>query len=290
MTLVVGATGVLGFEVCRRLRSKDVQVRALVRPGSPRERELVDIGVEIAYGDLKDRPSLDAACRDMERVISTATAMTRKGDSLKTVDCDGHLDLVRAAQLARVRHIVYTSVSPEANPRAVLVRYKRRVERAVRESRMVWTVLQPAAFMETWFGPAAGWNLDEGKIRMVGPGTATFNPVSLADVAEFAAMTAVQPETERRVIPIGGPDVVTPMAAVRVFEEVLGRKLEVSHVPAAVIGAVGTILRPFNPAFSSLLALAAGASHGEVINMSLVLSEFPVELTTLREFAERANA
>lgn len=286
MTLVVGATGALGFEVCTRLRARGLPVRALVRGGSDREPALAALGVEFVRGDLRDPASLEAACSGVSRVITTANAVVprRDGDTLKSVDLDGHLSLVRVADLAGIEHFVYTSVSSEANPRAVLVRYKRRVERAVRESGMEWTILQPAAFMETWFSPAAGWDLVEGRVRLIGPGTVKSNPVSMCDVAEFTALAAARDDLRRRVIPIGGPDIVTALEAVRLFEDVLDRKIVVKHVPAAVIRLASRFLRPFNPALSSLMALAAGTGEDEVIDMALVLAEVPVELTPLGNY------
>ncbi|MCK5406043.1 MAG: SDR family oxidoreductase [Candidatus Krumholzibacteria bacterium] len=289
MTLVVGSTGALGFEICRRLRSEDSPVRALVRPGALREGALHRLGAEIVYGDLKDPPSLEAACRGITSVITTANAMTsrQQGDSLRSVDRDGHLSLLKAAKACGVQHFVYTSISSEASPRAVLVLVKRQIERAVRESGMTWTILQPAAFMETWFSPMAGWEVEKGRVRLVGPGTAKFNPVSLGDVASFAVLGANRSDLERRVISIGGSDVVSPLGAVRIFEEASGRKLVVKHIPVGLVAAAGVILRPFNPVLSSLLALAAGSERGDVIDMALVLSEFPVTMTSLREFAQR---
>jgi len=286
MTLVVGATGALGFEVCTRLRARGLPVRALVRGGSDRERALAALGVESVRGDLRDPATLNSACGGVTRVITTANAVVprRKGDTLKSVDLEGHLNLLRAAESSGVERIVYTSISSEANPRATLVRYKRRVERAIRESGLEWTILQPAAFMETWFSPAAGWDLDEGQVRIMGPGTTKSNPVSMCDVAEFAALAAVREDLLRRVIPIGGPDIVTALEAVRLFEDVLERKIAVKHVPAGVVGLASRILRPFNPALSSLLALAVGTGEDEVIDMALVLAEIPVELTPLGNF------
>lgn len=104
MLLVVGATGVLGTEICSRLRALDCPVKALVRTGSPRAGALEALGVELVYGDLKNSASIETACRGVDRVITTANAMSsrRRGDSLKSVDRDGHLTLVRAAKdLAR---------------------------------------------------------------------------------------------------------------------------------------------------------------------------------------------
>jgi NADH dehydrogenase len=201
------------------------------------------------------------------------------------VDLSGHVSLVRAAQAAGVEHFVYTSISSEATPHAVLVRYKRRVERVIRESGMAWTVLQPAAFMETMFKPSAGWDIDQGRVQIVGRGTARFNPVSRDDVAEFATLCVVREDLQRRVIPVGGPDVVTALEVVALFEELSGRQMTVKHLSAARCGLTARILRPFKPVLSSIYALAAGNARDNVIDMALVLSEIPVGLTTIRQFA-----
>jgi len=65
MTLVVGATGLLGLEICRRLASAGKSFRAMVRKTSdPAKRELLrQLGAELVEADLKDRQSLDRACR-----------------------------------------------------------------------------------------------------------------------------------------------------------------------------------------------------------------------------------
>src|SRR5881398_1498634 len=100
MNLVIGATGVLGSEICRQLRAQGLPVRAFVRRGSAREGELVALGVEIAHGDLRQPATLDAACRGVTCVFSTATAMGSKDRSLtlRAIDHDGQLAVVAAAK------------------------------------------------------------------------------------------------------------------------------------------------------------------------------------------------
>jgi uncharacterized protein YbjT (DUF2867 family) len=285
--LVVGATGRLGSEICARLCARDIPVRGLVRRGSPREHQLIELGVEPVYGDLKDPWGLEAACRGVDCVVTTASAMSsrREGDNLKSVDRDGHISLIRAAKAAGVDHVVYTSISPEANPHAVLVRHKRRVERVLRESGMEWTVLQPAAFMETMFSASAGWDVGRGIVYIIGPGTTPFNPVSMYDVAEFAVRSVVREDLRRRVIPVGGPDVISALEAAGTFGEITGRKIEVRHLSATRAAITARLLRPFNPVRSSILYLALGGGHDDVIDMALVLSEIPVDLMTFRQFA-----
>jgi NADH dehydrogenase len=69
MILVVGATGMLGSEICRLLAEDGRPVRALVRETSNPDRiaALSSLGAELVHGDLKDRRSLDAACRGGDR-------------------------------------------------------------------------------------------------------------------------------------------------------------------------------------------------------------------------------
>jgi NADH dehydrogenase len=289
MNLVVGATGLVGSEVCRRLRERGLPVRALVRPGSPREATLGGIGAEIAHGDMKDAASLEAACRDVATVVSTATSTKsrRGGDSLESVDRTGQLVLLDAARRAGVRRFVYVSLSPNLPANNPLVRYKHEVEAAVRSSGLAWTILQPSCFMEIWFGPALGWDVAGGKARVFGPGTAPVSFISALDVAEFAVLAATRPELQGRALPLGGPAPVSPLDAVAIFEEATGRRFKVQHVPVPVIKTMSLLLRPFDPITSSLMSLGAAVAKGDVIDMAQVRGEFPVKLVSVRDYAAR---
>ncbi len=63
-TLLVGATGLLGPEICQRLTGAGHQVRALVRSTADAQKRaaLEALGVELVEGDLKDAASLARAC------------------------------------------------------------------------------------------------------------------------------------------------------------------------------------------------------------------------------------
>src|ERR1700755_2959893 len=97
MILVIGASGVLGMEICRRARGEQHDVRALVRKSTAPERiaQLEAAGVKLVYGDLKDASSLERACAGVDQVISTAssTQSRAEGDSIETVDLQGQLSL-----------------------------------------------------------------------------------------------------------------------------------------------------------------------------------------------------
>lgn len=291
MILVVGATGVLGFEVCRRLRARQLPVRALVRAGSPRERALVDLGVEIAHGDLRAPASLAAACRGADTVISTATAMGSSDRSLtlRAVDHDGQLALVAAATAAGVRHFVFTSVSPRLQPSAPLVRYKREVERALRASGMRWTILQPNAFMDIWLGEKLGWDHRAGRATIMGPGTAPLSWIAVADVAEYAVRAVDDTRLHDKDLPLGGPDALSPNEALRVFEEVSGRRYRVMRVPTVMLRVLGPVAALVNEQIASGMGLGAQTAGGDVTDSPLQRA-VGVPLTTLRDYATRTVA
>src|SRR5688572_29157182 len=111
MVLVVGATGLVGGEVCQSLARRGEQVRALVRATSAKEKidALRSCGAEPWVGDLKDPDSLSAACRGVDAVISTAssTLSRQAGDSIESVDSAGQMNLVNAAKAANVERFIF---------------------------------------------------------------------------------------------------------------------------------------------------------------------------------------
>src|SRR5262249_46119196 len=106
--LVVGATGVLGMEVCRQLAAAGKNVKGLVRTSSQKEKVdgLRELGVETVTGDVKDPQSLYRAFQNVDAVITTATSTIshREGDSIATVDLAGQLDVAEAASGAGIQH------------------------------------------------------------------------------------------------------------------------------------------------------------------------------------------
>jgi len=110
--LVVGATGVLGMEVCRQLAAAGKKVKGLVRTSSQKEKvnALHEVGVQTVTGDMKDLQSLYRAFQNVDAVISTATSTIshQQGDSIETVDLSGQLNVAEVASVARVQHVVPT--------------------------------------------------------------------------------------------------------------------------------------------------------------------------------------
>jgi dihydroflavonol-4-reductase len=109
--LVTGATGFVGAAVARALLREGWQVRVLVRGGSDRSN-LQLLALEIAVGDLSERPSLDRALADCGALFHVA-ADYRLGApdprQLYSTNVEGTRNILLAARQAGVESTVYTS-------------------------------------------------------------------------------------------------------------------------------------------------------------------------------------
>ena len=288
MILVAGSTGVLGFEICRRLRERNKAVRALVRRTSLPERieALKGLGAEIAIGDVKDPVSLDAACKGIETVVSTVTAVTtaKPGDSFEATDGAGTINLVDAARRAKVKQFVFVSFETDDVPDAPLVKAKRDAERHLRESGIEYTILQPALFMESWLGPMLFGDPVTATARIYGEREVKFRYVAVADVAEVAVQSIDNPKARNTKIPFGGPEELSQRDAVHVFEEVFDKPFAVAEVPESALEEQWkSATDPFTKSFSALML---GAARGKAAGRELS-RDFAVRMTRVRDFVER---
>lgn len=109
--LVTGASGFVGAAVTRALLQAGWGVRVLLRPSSDR-RNVLELPVEIATGDLSDRQSLTVALQDCA-VLFHVAADYRLGaprpQSLYRTNVDGTRNVLEAARLMRIKRVVYTS-------------------------------------------------------------------------------------------------------------------------------------------------------------------------------------
>ena len=285
MILVVGATGLVGVEVCQRLMRRGEPVRALVRETSSKEKveALRSSGVELCVGDLKDPQSIVAACRGVNAVISTASStLTRQpGDSIQSVDAAGQLNLVNAAKDANVGRFLFVSFRRTPGISFPLGDAKAQVENAV--ASLNFTVIQASWFMEVWLGPALGFDYANAAARIYGPGTSPISWVSFRDVAEMCAIAIRHPAAQRKTIEFGGPEALSPLEVVARFERIAGRPFRLEHVPEAALraqfeGATDSLQKSF-------AALMLGYLHGDAMNMAPVVDTFGIKVTSVNEYA-----
>lgn len=290
MNLVVGATGLLGSEICELLAAEASPVRALVRPTSnpAKVEKLRGFGVEIVRGDLKDRSSLDAACRGITAVISTAssTLSRQEGDTIQTVDRNGQLNLIDAAKGAGVKRFILISF-PNMDVEFPLQNAKRDVEQHLKECGLNYTILQPTFFIEVWLSAALGFDAANATAQIFGSGQNKISWISYQDVAKFAAASLDNPTAENAVITLGGPEALSPLEVVKIFEEEGGRPFAIQHVQEEQLRAQKDSAE--DPLQESFAGLMLAYAQGQAIDMRETLRKFSVQLTPVGEYAGRQS-
>ena len=273
MDLVVGATGVVGKQIALKLAEQGRTVRAMARGGASRAeaKPLLDAGIEIVEGDVTRPDTLPPACAGIEIVLCTVTSMPHgRDDGLRRVDLDGTLALIGAAESAGARKFVYTSYSGNIQEDCPLTTAKRSCENRLLASTMSAVILRPSYFMEAWLSPHLGFEPGNGKARICGSGEGKVSYISALNVVDYAAAAVAKTGTGNTVIEMGGPEALSQLDAVRVFEEVLGKKFALDRVPIETIEQQHQSTDPLQKSFAALMLTYA---RGDEIPMSRTNAE-----------------
>lgn len=294
MILIIGATGILGSEICRLLTANGKPVRAMVRETSDKAKieNLKALGVQIVRGDLRNKSTFGTALQGATAIITTTSSMPFSyvpgENDIEKVDIEGMKNLIDAARSGSVKHFIYTSFSGQIDLDFPLGNAKRAVEQYLKKSGMVYTILRPSCFMEVWLTAAVGFDVANAKVQLCGDGTKPLSYISIKDVARFAAESLENSAAKNATLELGGPEQLSQQEAVRIFEKISRRKFAVQTIPEeALKSQLDEAIDPMQKSFSGLMLCVA---NGDPINMEAVLKAFPMKLTSVNEFAQNVVA
>ena len=291
MILVAGGTGVLGRAIARRLLVTGHRVTVMTRD-TRRADDLKALGAELVAADLRHKGSLRAACQGVTRLITTANAFAGRGaESVATVDIQGTRNLIDVGREIGVRQFIFTSaLLPPAYRSIDYFAAKFDNEDYLRRSGLTWTILRPTAFMETW-AAMVGDQISRGEtVRIFGSGRNTLNLVAVDDVAAIAALTVDRPDALNAVIEIGGPENVSQLQIVELFERVTGKRARCRHLPVPLLRVMKTLMRPVNPVLARMIAAGVlAATIPQPFDAAPVLARFGITPTRLENWS-RAHA
>lgn len=316
--LVVGATGQLGNAVVRTLREHGVEPRAFVRAGSEFSH-FEAAGVELAFGDLRDRASLREAVRGVDAVIATASVVFPRGRASFAADEGrGYESLIGACEEEGVEQFVFVSNhAPFVDPyleRVPSLRFKLAIEHALEDSSVPHTIFRSAPFMDDYFAligsdiPLRGargatlrrpfWfsrQYVRGISRLVDrwgiasvPGKVHARNafIALDDVAAFLVAALGREEAIGRRVVVGGPANVSWEEVVELYGRLLDRRVRAMPSSPAMNRLGAALLRPFSAAAANQMGLLWVLSENEnvVEDPAAVASAFGVRLTSAEDF------
>lgn len=209
MILVTGATGRLGSQVVRLLRSARLEVRCLVRPGSE-YFWLNDTGANYFFGDLRNPTLLRRALRGCTHVIHTANIRVESTANHHGVTIgEGGVSLVQAAKELGVQHFVMTScLGVERGLSNAAFTALAKVESALSSSGLHHTIVRTGVYADDFLSVARRIGAGESP-KIFGDPAARVCPVYRRDAALFAVASLDHPAGRDRAIEVVGPEAMT---------------------------------------------------------------------------------
>jgi uncharacterized protein YbjT (DUF2867 family) len=248
--LVAGGTGTLGTLLVRRLSDRDEPVRVLTR--DPARAAHLPKTVEILAGDLGDPAAIAEAVGGCASVISAVHGFAGPGKpSPEAIDRDANRALIQAAAAAGVDHLVLVSVLGAAPDHPMsLHRAKHAAEQALQASGLPWTIIRPAAYLETWAGIVGAKLAAKGQAVVFGPGRNPINFVSAHDVAALVDLAVHDPSLRGEVLEVAGPENLTFTELAERLIAASGRPGRIRHIPLPILRVMSLLARPVSPTFA----------------------------------------
>ena len=184
-------------------------------------------GIErVVVGDLRDEVAVRAAMQGVRALYHICPNMNPDEAEI------GRL-LIGAAREFGVEHFVYHSVLHPQTEKMNHHWQKLRLEEAILESGLAFTILQPGPYMQNLLG---GWHsiVEDGVLRVPYSVDSRFSFVDLDDVAEAARIVLTEPGHSYATYELAGTSPISHVEVTAIFSRVLNDdfRAEKEDIPA----------------------------------------------------------
>ena len=260
--LVTGAAGLLGSHVAELALERGEAVRVLARPGED-VSWLAKAGAEVCRGNMTDRASLQAAVRDVDRVLHCAARMGPWGPEAEyeLVNVRGSEVLVEAAMAAGVQRFVHVSsidvhglavggaadeTAPYGSERDPYSRTKiggeRVLQHLIKDKGAPVTIVRPGLIYgprdTNSFGRFAAL-VEQGKMVIIGSGNNHLPLIYVADVARGILLASEADQAIGRAYLLVNDEPVTQRDYFNAIASELGVSPPSRHIPYRLALALG---------------------------------------------------
>ncbi len=232
--LVTGATGYVGGRLVPRLLEQGYRVRCLVRDAARIEGRGWK-QVEVATGDVLDYKTLPPALQGIDTAYYLVHAMAAGEEGFEARDLFAAQNFGRAAQAAGVRRIIYLGglgrdedkLSPHLRSRHEVGEQLRSWEVAVTEFRAGVIIGAGSVSFDL-----VRYLTERVPILISPKWVSTLTqPIAIDDVLRYLVECLEMPETEKRILEIGGRDILSYGQMMLMYARVRGLRRWLVPVP-----------------------------------------------------------
>ncbi|MGE3923377.1 MAG: NmrA family NAD(P)-binding protein [Lautropia sp.] len=215
---VIGATGIVGSLLIRRLSDKGLPTRALVH--RPEMAKKVDLPyVETRRGNFKNDDDMRQFLRNVDQVF----LLTPIADDM--IEVQQHLvDLAREVGVAGITKLSVWTAAADAS--LWFSRAHHAIENHLRDSGVPHTILQPRTFMQTMGAAFCDEVRTHSSISSIVEPDVGIYMVDLRDVVDVAAEILARGEHKGETVVIHGPQQLTYPECARLLSTRLGREIK----------------------------------------------------------------
>lgn len=229
--LVIGGTGYLGSKVISALLNRGYKVRAMVRSGTDYSHIVMN-GVEIVWGDLLDKASLDEALIGVDAVVTSAAGYNkRRASDSSDADTLGFENLAKAVQEAGTRRLVLTGVlKSELAFNVPHFRNKQAQEDLLETMEVPFVSIRPGSFLNQ-SKDVFSQSIRKGKLVWFGSADVPMSWISTEDVAKYLAMAVDAKDIEGQRIEVGLDRNLSPAELKKIIEKTVNKPIKLKMIP-----------------------------------------------------------
>lgn len=181
--LVTSSTGLTGKAIVRAMAAKGIAVRAMIHTLERREEMLALGAAEAVAGDIASADDLRSAMKGVDAVYYICpTAREDEAEIGKMA--------IRAAKDAGVRRFIYQSVLHSIEPELPHHRQKLEIEKTLVDSGLVYSIVQPAPFMQNILNAKEALQRDKVFVQKFFTASDSSNRINMIDVCDFGDCVA----------------------------------------------------------------------------------------------------
>ena len=293
LILLTGASGYVGGRLRRRLQEQGYRVRCLARrPDYLSDR--VGPNTEVVAGDVLDQPSLERACRGVDRAFYLVHSMGA-GGNFEEADRQGAENFGRAARAAGLKGIIYLGglgsseevLSPHLASRQEVGRILKQSGVPVLEFRAS-IVIGPGSLSFEMIR-----SLVERLPLMTTPKWVNVpaQPIAIDDLLAYLTAALELPPSDYGIYEIGGTDQVSYGDIMRVYARHRGLRTRMIPVPVLTPYLSSLWLGLVTPLYARIgRKLIESIVHPTVVRDEAAMDRFPIRPMGIDEAVRRALA
>ena len=274
--LIIGGTGTLGRQIVLQALTKGYRVRCLVR-NFRKANFLKEWGVELVYGDLTKPETIPPCLKGITAIIDASTSRADDMDSLKTVDWEGKLYLIKAAKAANIKRFIFFSAqNVEEFTNIPLMKLKYNIEQKLKESKIPYTIFRLTGFYQGLIEQYAIPILENLPIWVTNENLYV-SYMDTQDIAKFCLRSLQLPKTENQVFFLSGLKSWVSSEIIKLCEQLAGQSAKVQKIPSFSL----KLVSQFFGFFEWSQNISDRLAFGEILNLENNFSKSTFELYQL---------